>query len=93
MSDTQPDIWSYCSRTGCNGVQFQRADPSYRWELGYLKEYLDSEAAEAMHRLVLMMAKSLHHVELSWIHPESAREQLLAKWLPGGTNSLPSGQC
>ena len=62
MIDTQAAVCSYCSRTGCNGVQFQRADPSYGWEVGYLKEYLDSEAAEAMHRLVLMMAKSLHHV-------------------------------
>ena len=80
MSDTQPAVWSYCSRTGCNWVQFQRADPSYRWELGYLKEYLDSEAAEAMHRLVLMTPKSLHHAE-------SAGFTLSQP----GSNFLPSG--
>ena len=27
------------------------------------------------------------------MHSESAREQLHAKWLPSGTNSLPSGLC
>ena len=93
MSDTQAAVCSSCSRTGCNGVQFQRADPSYGWEVGYLKECLDSEATEAMHRLVLMMAKSLHHVGSAQLGLSQPGSNFFAKWLPSGTNSLPSGLC
>ena len=79
-SDTQAAVCSSCSRTGCNGVQFQRADPSYGWEVGYLKEHLNSEAAEAMHRLVLLMAKSLHLVGSAGF----TLSQLGSNFLPSG---------
>ena len=44
------------------GVQAKTVILAYGWQIKNLQEYLVSGGAEAMYKLVLMMAKSLHHV-------------------------------
>ena len=61
MSHTYPHVGLLAPEQAVRGCSGKTVRWLFWWQVGYLQKYLVSGGAEAMYRLVLMLAKSLHH--------------------------------